>query len=99
MTFEFKLPWRITSTLASGNRRQPMNYTSGLGGREMLGDGAIERIERHDPFQTTQDLEIGMSIIGRQSVDQGASKTHAFNDVLPPTTQQRTISVSISRQS
>lgn len=56
-----------------------MNYTSGLGGREMLGDGAIERIERHDPFQTTQDLEIGMSIIGRQSVDQGASKhTHSM---------------------
>lgn len=55
MTFEFKLSRRITSTLVSGNKRQPMTYTPGLGGREMLGgDGSTERIERHDPFQTTQ---------------------------------------------
>lgn len=80
MTFEFKLSRRITSTLVSGNKRQPMTYTPGLGGREMLGgDGATPPSASKDMIHSRQlkDVEIGMPITGRH---QGAGKTHAFDN-------------------
>lgn len=100
MTFEFKLSRRITSTLVSGNKRQPMTYTPGLGGREMLGgDGATPPSGSKGMIHSRQlkDVEIGMPNhrktprCGQNTrIRQRQSHTRRTShiDVLTPTTQR-----------